>query len=113
MASHRHRQWNLFSKGKSEDLTRYCYLELDLKKLEIDIKTEKTNAKKIGNLEAKIKAQRTIKDMEKKRNEMRKRLFEAQDEVETRKEQLIDRVETQLKQKSRLEPLFTVRWQVK
>ena len=51
--------------------------------------------------------------MEKNRNEMRKRLFEAQDEVETRKEQLIDRVETQLKQKSRLEPLFTVRWQVK
>lgn len=87
-------------------------LELDLKKLEIDIKAEKTNAKKIGNLEEKVKAQRAIKDKEKKRNEMRKRLYEAQDEVELKKEQLIERVEAHLQQKSRLEPLFTVRWRV-
>lgn len=88
-------------------------LELDLKKLEIDIKAEKTNAKKIVSLEEKVKVQRGIKDMEKKRNEMRKRLYEAQDEVEAGKEQLINRVETQLRQKAHLEPLFTVRWQVK
>ncbi|MDO8526482.1 MAG: SNF2-related protein [Deltaproteobacteria bacterium] len=88
-------------------------LELDLKKLEIDIKAEKTNAKKIVSLEAKVKVQRAIKDMEKKRNEMRKRLYEAQDEVEANKEQLLNRVETQLRQKSSVEPLFTVRWSVK
>lgn len=88
-------------------------LELDLKKLEIDIKAEKTNAKKIASLEAKVKVQRGIKDMEKKRNELRKRLYEAQDEVELKKDQLIERVERQLRQKSHLEPLLTVRWQVK
>lgn len=88
-------------------------LELDLKKLDVDIKTSKTNAKKIANLEEKVKTQRGIKEMEKRRNEMRKRLFEAQDEVDAKKEGLIERVEGQLRQKSRLEPLFTVRWQVK
>lgn len=88
-------------------------LELDLKKLEIDIKAEKTNSKKIINLEEKVKVQRSIKEMEKKRNEMRKRLYEAQDEVEIRKEQLLNKVETQLNQKSNLEPLFLVRWSVK
>ncbi len=61
----------------------------------------------------KIKVQRGIKEMEKKRNEMRKRLFEAQDEVDGKKESLIDRVEGQLRQKSQLEPLFTLRWSVK
>jgi ERCC4-related helicase len=87
-------------------------IELDLKKLDIDIKTAKTNAKKIVNLEEKVKVQRSIKDMEKKRNEMRMKLYEAQDEVDLRKEKLIDQVEAQLKQKSRLEPLFTIQWSV-
>ena len=50
--------------------------------------------------------------MEKKRNKMRKKLFEAQDEVEDRKENLIERVEAQLKQNSNLYPLFTIRWKI-
>ncbi|RJQ28694.1 DEAD/DEAH box helicase [Candidatus Parcubacteria bacterium] len=87
-------------------------LELDLKKLDVDIKISKTNAKKILNLNEKLKAQRGIKDMEKKRNEMRKKLYEAQDDVEGRKEKLIGQVESQLKQKSKIEPLFTIRWRV-
>jgi hypothetical protein len=87
-------------------------LELDLKKLDIDIKTAKTNAKKIVELEEKINAQRQIKEMEKKRNEMRKKLYDAQDKVDLRKESLIDRVEAQLKQKTYLSPLFTVCFKV-
>ena len=87
-------------------------LELDLKKLDIVIKTDKTNAKKIVELEEKIKVQRHIKDMEKKRNEMRKNLFDAQDEVDDRKEKLMQRVEAQLKQKTKVEPLFTIRWEI-
>ena len=87
-------------------------LELDLKKLDIDIKTAKTNAKKILNLDEKLKAQKLIKDMEKKRNEMRKKLFESQDQMEEKKEKLIDQVEAQLKQNATLTPLFTIRWKV-
>lgn len=87
-------------------------LELDLKKLDVDIKISKTNAKKIVNLNEKLKIQRGIKEMEKKRNEMRKKLYEAQDEVDGRKDKLISRVEAQLKQRSQLETLFTIRWKV-
>ena len=50
--------------------------------------------------------------MEKKRNEMRKSLFETQDKVEENKENLIDRVEAQLKQNAKLTTLFTIRWKV-
>jgi ERCC4-related helicase len=87
-------------------------LELELKKLDIDIKSSKTNAKKILKLEEKVKEQRKIKDMEKKRNEMRKKLFDAQDEVDNRKEEFIQRVEAQLKQKTSLKELFQIRWKV-
>ncbi len=87
-------------------------LELDLRKLDIDIKTNKTNAKRIVNLEEKLKVQREIKDSERKRNEMRKKLYEAQDEVEIKKEDLLKKVEAQLKQRSKLETLFTISWKI-
>ncbi len=87
-------------------------IELDLRKLEIDIKSAKTNARKIVDLQEKLKVQRDIKDMEKKRNDMRKRLFDAQDEVDQKKETLIERVESLLKQSVDLQELFTIRWKV-
>ena len=48
----------------------------------------------------------------KKRNEMRKKLYEAQDEMDVRKEDLIARVEAQLKQRVKLENLFVIKWRV-
>jgi len=87
-------------------------LEIDLKKLDIDIKTHKTQGKKVLNLEEKIKIQRNIKDMEKTRNEMRQKLYKAQDEIDDRKEKLLERIEAQLNQKSKTEPLFVVRFKV-
>lgn len=87
-------------------------LEIDLRKLDIDIKTAKTNAKKIINLDEKLKAQRDIKDWEKKRNEMRRRLFETQDDVELKKEKLLESVEARLAQQAKLEPLFTIKWKI-
>ena len=94
----------------SEDVKKG--LELDLKKLDIDIKTAKTIAKKIINLEEKLTALREIKDSEKKRNEMRRRLYEAQDEVEEKKEKLLESIEAQLDQKSKIETLFTIGWKI-
>ncbi|MEI6296493.1 MAG: SNF2-related protein [bacterium] len=94
----------------SEDVKKA--LELDLRKLDIDIKAAKTNAKKIIDLDDKLKAQREIKDSEKKRNEMRRKLYEAQDEVELKKEDLLKKVEAQLKQRSKLEILFTISWKI-
>jgi hypothetical protein len=87
-------------------------LELDLKKLDIDIKTAKTNAKKIVELGEKVKEQRQIKEMEKKRNELRKKLYDAQDEVDIKKENLISQIESKLKQQAEIRELFTVRWKI-
>lgn len=87
-------------------------MELDLKQLEIDIKSMKTTSKKILNLEEKIKIQREIKNLEKKRNEMRQRLFISQDEVDFKKDELLDKVESQLKQETKLDKLFSLRFKI-
>ncbi|GMX57690.1 MAG: hypothetical protein YFSK_0180 [Candidatus Yanofskyibacterium parasiticum] len=87
-------------------------MEIELRQLDIDIKAMKTNAKKVLNLGEKIKLQREIKELEKKRNEMRQKLYRSQDDVDSKKENLLEKVETQLSQKTALVPLFTVRWKV-
>ncbi|OGC23636.1 hypothetical protein A3J90_02540 [candidate division WOR-1 bacterium RIFOXYC2_FULL_37_10] len=87
-------------------------LEIELKRLDIDIKTMKTNAKKVLNLQEKVQLQREIKDSEKKRNDMRQKLYQAQDDVDVKKEDLLKRVEAQLKQKTTITPLFTIQFKV-
>lgn len=87
-------------------------LEIELKRLDIDIKTMKTNAKKVLNLNEKVKHHREIKDLEKKRNDMRQKLYQSQDEVDVKKEDLLKRVEAQLKQKTKLTPIFTIRFKI-
>ena len=87
-------------------------LEIELKRMDIDIKTMKTNAKKILKLEEKIKMQRDIKNLEKKRNQMRQKLFQAQDEVDVRKEGLLEKVEAQLKQKIDIKTLFIIKFEI-
>ena len=77
-----------------------------------DIKTQKTEAKKITKLEEKIKVQREIKEMESKRNKMRRELFESQDAVDKQKEELINKIEANLKQKIEEKDLFTIRWKI-
>ncbi|KAF0153575.1 MAG: hypothetical protein FD143_107 [Ignavibacteria bacterium] len=85
-------------------------LELELKDLDREIGVKKSEARKILNLEEKVSAQREIKDMEKKRSELRRNLFLAQDEVDKRKEKIIEDIEARLQQKIETKELFTIRW---
>jgi superfamily II DNA or RNA helicase len=87
-------------------------IEIELKELDREIKAGKTEAKKILNLEEKVKAQRQIKEMEKKRNELRQNLYQAQDEVDVRKENLINEIELRMKQKTETNELFTIKWKI-
>ena len=87
-------------------------IELELKELDREIKARKTEAKKILKLEEKVKAQRQIKEMEKRRNELRQNLYQAQDEVDSRKEKLIEEIEARMKQKIETNQLFLVKWKL-
>lgn len=87
-------------------------LEIELKELDIEIKTLKTESKKILNLEEKVKAQREIKDLEKKRNNLRQNLFESQDEVDKNKDNLISDIEKRMKHKIEEKELFVIKWKL-
>lgn len=87
-------------------------LEYELKELDREIKFLKTESKKILKLDEKLKAQKDIKEMEKKRNTKRRTLFEAQDDIDSRKEGLIEGVEARLQQLISTSELFTIRWRV-
>lgn len=88
-------------------------LEKEIKDLDAEIRLRKSEAKKILNLEAKVAAQREIKDLEKKRNEKRQTLFSAQDEIDERKDDLLNDIEARLNQKIEEEELFTIKWKIK
>lgn len=63
-------------------------------------------------LKDKVAAQRNIKDLEKKRAEKRQNLYEAQDQVDEKKEELLTKVEKMLEQKVEQKELFTLRWRL-
>ena len=88
-------------------------LEREITDLDAEIKLRKAEARKLNRLEEKIEAQRQVKDLEKRRSEKRRSLFEAQDEVDAQKEKLFDEVEQTLSQKrASEETLFNLRWRI-
>ena len=87
-------------------------LEREIKDLDAEIKLRKSNAKKLSQLAEKVAEHRIIKELESKRAEKRQNLYEAQDEVDARKESLLTKVERMLEQKVEQNELFTIKWRV-
>ena len=63
-------------------------------------------------LEDKLAGQKQIKALEATRNQKRHSLFDAQDQVDKRREELIAQIEDKLNQKSALVRLFTIHWRI-
>ncbi len=57
--------------------------------------------------------QKQQKKLESKRNRSRRELFDRQDEVDERREALIESLENKLNKHTAIESLFTVQWSVK
>lgn len=87
-------------------------LEREITDLDAEIKLRKSNARKMMHLEEKVAEHRLIKELEGQRNEKRQRLYEAQDEVDARKEDLLSSVERMLQQKTQQTELFTIKWRM-
>jgi hypothetical protein len=88
-------------------------LEKEIKDLEAEIKLKKAESRKVIDLNYKLMLQRDIKDLEKKRNEKRRHLFEAQDLIDIRKENLLNEIESRLQQEIQLKNLFILHWNLK
>jgi adenine-specific DNA-methyltransferase len=63
-------------------------------------------------LEDKLTGQKQIKVLEALRNQKRRSLFDAQDEIDRHRAELIDQIEGKLELKISTENLFTLRWRL-
>jgi len=87
-------------------------LEKEIKDLDAEIKLRKSEAKKMMNLEAKVKAQRQIKDLEKKRSGKRQTLYQSQDEIDGKKEELLTDIENRLNQRLNKYEILMLKWKI-
>ncbi len=87
-------------------------LEVELKSMEKEIKTRKTEQRKLTDLAEKVAFQRETANLEKKRNRLRRKLYDEQDAIEEKKEILIDKVAQKLKQEIGTQILFTIKWKI-
>ena len=63
-------------------------------------------------LEDKLTGQKQIKALEGQRNQKRRSLFDAQDQVDEQREELIAVIEGKLQQHLRTQTLFQLRWRL-
>jgi adenine-specific DNA-methyltransferase len=87
-------------------------VERELKELEVAIRAAKKKARAATTLERKLAGQKEVKELERKLKEKRKRRDAAQDEIEERKDRLIEEVEARLQQQAETRELFTIWWRV-
>jgi adenine-specific DNA-methyltransferase len=104
-----------FFREEEEKLDRWAEdvkfaLERELRDLDAHIKAAKKASKAAVALAEKLEAQKLIKTLEARRNTKRRQLFDAQDEVDNKRAELIEEIERQLETASRIETVFTLRW---
>jgi len=87
-------------------------LEREIKELDRQIKEARRAASAALTLEAKLEGQKQVRALEGQRNNKRRAIFDAQDEIDHRREQLIAEIEGKLRQSNTSEALFWVQWRV-
>ena len=88
-------------------------LEREIKDLDRQIKEARTKSKGAATLADKLHAQKEQRDLEGQRDKKRRELFNRQDEIQSRRDQLIDELESQLSQKIEQRPLFSCEWELR
>jgi hypothetical protein len=87
-------------------------LEQEIKETDREIKEVRRTAATAQTLDEKLHWQKRQRELEGKRNKLRRDLFNRQDEVEAQRNELIEQLEAQLKQQVQERTLFTIGWEL-
>ena len=87
-------------------------LERELKELDRRIKEVRAHSKGVATLAEKLAVQKEQRDLEGLRDRKRRELFDRQDEIQGRRDRLIEALESQLQQQIQTTRLFAVEWAV-
>lgn len=94
----------------TEDLKRG--LEAEIKELDRLIREQKKSAALMVTLADKLEAQKQIKDLEAKRSNKRRDLFDAQDQIDTKRDAMIKEVEAKLDHRHEHKLIALIQWRV-
>ena len=86
--------------------------EKELKDNKSRIKALQREARQTPDLEEQRKLQEKIRILEKKQRKLRRDIFDIEDEVAEKRDQLIENLKRRMEQDSDVETLFSVRWRV-
>lgn len=87
-------------------------LEREIKEIDRQVKEARRAATTALTLEEKLAGQKQIKALEVLRNQKRRSLFDAQDEIDNQRELFIAQIESKLTATIGRETLFTIRWRL-
>lgn len=87
-------------------------LEREIKELDRQIKEARTKSKGAATLADKLNAQKEQRDFEAQRDKKRRELFNRQDEIQARRDNLIDELEKQLQQRVDARMLIACEWEL-
>ena len=87
-------------------------LEREIKELDRQIKEARARSKGAATLSEKLAVQKEQRDLEGNRDRKRRELFQRQDEIQSRRDTLIDELEVQLSQQVTVFLLFSCEWEV-
>ena len=87
-------------------------LEQEIKEIDREIKEVRRTAATSPTLDEKLHWQKQQRELETKRNKLRRELFNRQDEVESQRNDLIAQLELQLQQQVQEQTLFTIEWEL-
>ena len=87
-------------------------LERELKEIDKEIKEARRAAQTAVSLTDKLAAQKRLRQIEDKRNRKRRELYNEQDRIDEQRDELIRKIEAQLKQRQEVKQVFIVRWRV-
>lgn len=87
-------------------------VERSIKELDKEIRQVRKDAKLAPTLEEKLVLQKQQKKLEAQRNKDRRQLFDKQDEVDARREEMILEIEERLTKRTEEKILFSIKWDV-
>lgn len=85
-------------------------LEREIKDLDAEIRSARKESGLSASLAGKLEWQKKLRALEQERTRKRRELFESQDGIDARRDDLIRQIEGQMKQTHRTDPVLTMHW---